>query len=307
MGKQQNFIRWAGNTRFSRYRLVELGKGFWTRDGWSQYGRPVLFCRWQDAAAALREIKIRESADKPRRCFRATVSIDLIGDHQLDAEDLARHLADAARLTINVHPKKSLVLLYIDWFTLTEVESVPAEKPHGIRDTRTAEVWLQFLNPRYSFGKPWSLVPYLPVSNPVRDSFSIRDFKPMSKPRYFCVQQTGSKKFSRYRILDCGKGFWTGDGWSMDQTKACLYWHWEHAAVALREIKILENADKPCTRFKATVTVDLLGDHPLNLEQLAAHLADAARLTIMDQPPGGMLVFMQIDWGTLEELDSTDN
>jgi hypothetical protein len=87
-----------------------------------------------------------------------------------------------------------------------------------------------------------------------------------------------------------------------DERRACLYHDHEAAAFDLREIKIREHANKPRRRFKATVIVDLLGNRPVNLRQLVAHLAEAARLSLLEQPPGGMLVFVQIDWGTLEEL-----
>ncbi len=125
----------------------------------------------------------------------------------------------------------------------------------------------------------------------------------MSEQQRFFVQTTGPTTFPRYRILDCGKGFWTGDNWDMDESRACLYHQFEDAAADLRAIKIHENADKARRRLKATVMVDLIGDGEVNIEQLADHLADVARLTTTDNPPG-MLLFLRIDWGTLEEADT---
>lgn len=127
----------------------------------------------------------------------------------------------------------------------------------------------------------------------------------MGKQRYFFVQTAGSKKFPRYRLFDCGKGYWTGSNWAMDESRACLYHDFQDAAADLRAIKILEHADKARRRFKATVSVDLIGNRPLDIVELAAHLADAARLNIHDHPSGEMLIFLEIDWGTLEELDET--
>jgi hypothetical protein len=124
----------------------------------------------------------------------------------------------------------------------------------------------------------------------------------MSRQRHFFIQTVGSRRFPRYRLVDCGMGFWTGTEWVPNEKRACLYHDFEAAAVDLREIKIREHADKTRRRFKAVVEVDLLGDRPLNLRQLVAHLAEAARLSLLEQPPGGMLVFVQIDWGTLQEV-----
>ena len=121
----------------------------------------------------------------------------------------------------------------------------------------------------------------------------------MSDP-YCFVESTGKWDFERFRLVDFKKGYWTGDGWSHNQADACLYADFQLACEELREIKLAQAPEKSKQAFTASVTVDVISDSPLGMEELTRYLGKTARLILTDTEPNGAIVFLQIDWGTLK-------
>jgi hypothetical protein len=100
----------------------------------------------------------------------------------------------------------------------------------------------------------------------------------------------------RYFISDA-RGYWDGKSW--DKEQKMLYYSHEEAAKVVRNIELVSGVGKPSKRYKASITLDVVGD--LDKDDLIRYLFDKAKLTLSAPSPNDSKTLIQIDWATLEE------
>lgn len=116
--------------------------------------------------------------------------------------------------------------------------------------------------------------------------------------------ETVGTLFPRYRVVDRTRGYWNGSEWQKD--KGMLFYWFQEAADALKNIQSLENMQKASQKFTATVTVELIGDQPIDKKDLIDYLVREARFLLVNPSPNNSIVHAQIDWSTLKESKDGD-
>ena len=123
----------------------------------------------------------------------------------------------------------------------------------------------------------------------------------------FSLVATGPAEHPRYVIADTDSRFWTGEGWTDEETEARLFASVNDAALAIQQILLAEHGDKPLRHFVAPVYVDMYSDAELTLDEIREWLSKAARLTIDPElhgngPAQETLGLCRIEWRHLREI-----
>lgn len=120
------------------------------------------------------------------------------------------------------------------------------------------------------------------------------------------VEGFGPKIARRFRIVDQEKGYWDGEDWNLDLTKALIFHDFQSAARDLKMVQLYDNIDKPMKKYIARVTVEVLSDEPVDLNELQDYLTEATKLSLTKPMPDNddAVVQIQIHWDDLREDDS---
>ena len=73
----------------------------------------------------------------------------------------------------------------------------------------------------------------------------------------------------------------------------------------MKSIQIIDNMDKSVKQFEARVTVDVIGDSPVDLQQLQEYLTKAVRLSLTEAMPDENLAQVEIHWDGLREINAS--
>ncbi len=120
------------------------------------------------------------------------------------------------------------------------------------------------------------------------------------------IETIGPKGHRRCRIAG-EQGFWNGEDWSDDPRHVLLYLDFQQAARDLQLVQLYENCDMPCTTYRATVTVNVIGEPPeMGVAELQEYLANATKLALTKPAPNGEVVLIDLDWDKLEMTEQTE-
>lgn len=122
------------------------------------------------------------------------------------------------------------------------------------------------------------------------------------------VEGFGPKIARRFRIVDQEKGYWDGEDWNLDPQKALIFHDFQSAARDLKMVQLYENIDKPMKTYIAKVTVEVLSDEPIDLNDLQDYLTDATKLSLTKPMAENeeAVIQIQLHWDDLREDDSGD-
>ena len=120
------------------------------------------------------------------------------------------------------------------------------------------------------------------------------------------VEGFGPRNYRRFRIVDQNRGFWAGEDWNQDASSARLFCSWADAAREYALIQTYENLDKPSSEYRATVSVTVLGDRQMDIDELGDYLRDTTKLSLVKPSPNGEAVLVQLHWDQLELVSTSE-
>lgn len=123
-------VETVGFTGNFRYRIYDIDRGYWNGVNWIKEPRNcLLYYYHENAAHDMKIIQAEECKGKPVKKLEAVVRVELIGNTNIDKDQLADYLVKEARLTLeNPFSQDVLLHLTIDWGTLSE-ENLDAGTP----------------------------------------------------------------------------------------------------------------------------------------------------------------------------------
>jgi hypothetical protein len=117
-----------------------------------------------------------------------------------------------------------------------------------------------------------------------------------------CITNTGHSEWPRYQVKNAKGMFWNGNTWVKDSLKGSLYYWYDEAAVAIKTIEQDLNKGKPVVRYEIPMICEVIGDNPLDPEQLMDYLSKGVRLNLTLPNPDGLVIQIQINVGSLKEI-----
>jgi len=128
MKQHQSCVETFGPKNHRRCRIVD-GENYWTGQEWDEDATKArLFYSFPDAAREYGLIQAFENLDKPSSEYRATISVTVLGDQQMDRDELGDYLTEATKLSlVKPSPNGEPVLIQIHWDQLRLVSETEGE------------------------------------------------------------------------------------------------------------------------------------------------------------------------------------
>ena len=120
----------------------------------------------------------------------------------------------------------------------------------------------------------------------------------MKKEFEIFISKTGHPEWQRYQIQNNKKMFWNGKKWV--KNNGTLYYNYGEAANDIKQIECLLNKDKPIVKYEIPVICEVIGDNPLDREQLIDYLSKGIRFNLTLPNPDGLTIQLQMDVNALK-------
>jgi hypothetical protein len=116
------------------------------------------------------------------------------------------------------------------------------------------------------------------------------------------ISKTGQPEWQRYQIQNNKNMFWDGKKWVKDKINGELYYHYGEASSAIKQIEKSLNADKPVVRYEIPVICEVIGENPLDIEQLIDYLSRGTRFNLTLPNPEGLVIQLQMNVNAIKEI-----
>jgi hypothetical protein len=116
------------------------------------------------------------------------------------------------------------------------------------------------------------------------------------------ISKTGQPEWQRYQIQNNKNMFWNGKKWVKDRINGELYYNYSEAADSIKQIERSLNKNKPIVRYEIPVICEVIGDNPLDKEQLIDYLSKGIRFNLTLPNPDGLIIQLQMDVNVIKEI-----